>query len=342
MQPEVAVFRSARQVYYADTCEPVKQAVRRGDLRLEGWAHGAYPGRPLPAKTLPEVRTVGYWDAERNQTWGLDWHRNEGIEITYLASGKLGFSVEDQHYALKKGALTITRPWQIHRVGNPDVAASRLYWLILDVGVRHPNQPWKWPKWLVSLEPQIAHLTGMISHNEQPVWEANDEVAMYFEKLGEIVSGRAIDTVGTDEARIRLYVSGLILTVTELLGQHAPNRHRSLSPTYRRVDQFLMSFLPDHPEYEWRLTAMAEQCGLARSRFTYYCEEITNMSPSEYLTNCRIQKAALLLTEQRDWTITEVAVHSGFNSSQYFATVFRQLKGCSPRAYREIKHVPVA
>jgi len=33
--------------------------------------------------------------------------------------------------------------------------------------------------------------------------------------------------------------------------------------------------------------------------------------------------------------ITEVALASGFHSSQYFATVFHEKLGCSPRDYRQ-------
>jgi hypothetical protein len=52
--------------------------------------------------------TVGYWDARSNQTWGLDWHRNEGIELTYLARGKIAFAVDKTDFQL------ITRPSDRH------------------------------------------------------------------------------------------------------------------------------------------------------------------------------------------------------------------------------------
>ena len=110
---------------------------------------GSYPGLPLPAPDLRELRSIGVWDARTAQHWGLGWHRNEGIELTYLAAGHLDFAVEDRNVALEPGSFTIPRPWQKHRVGDPDVTASRLFWLILDVGVRRPNQAWRWPGWML-------------------------------------------------------------------------------------------------------------------------------------------------------------------------------------------------
>jgi AraC family L-rhamnose operon regulatory protein RhaS len=80
---------------------------------------------------------------------------------------------------------------------------------------------------------------------------------------------------------------------------------------------------------------MAENCGLGRSRFAAYCRQIINVSPMEYLTRCRVDAAAVLLANEPDKSITDIAFACGFQSSQYFATVFRQRQKCSPRDWRE-------
>ena len=139
------IYSSPTTVYHADDCEPLRQAVARGEVKLQALARRGYPGSAMPARVLPEVSTVGFWDAATPQTWGLDWHCNEGIEFTYLSRGRLDFAVDGRSHPLESGCLTITRPWQRHRVGNPHVQASRLHWLILDVSVRRPNQDWCWP-----------------------------------------------------------------------------------------------------------------------------------------------------------------------------------------------------
>ncbi len=333
MKQGVAVLRLPNQVYYADTCEPLKQAAVRGDITLVALGRGAYPGQPLPTESLQEVRSLGCWNADTHQTWGLDWHRNEGIEFTYLARGKVRFQVDKEHYLLKHGDLTITRPWQLHRVGEPNISASRLYWLILDVGVRRPNQQWRWPKWLVSSESDIKSLTTMLSHNEQPVWTANDEIEAYFEKL--------IEAAGqSNESRVKLYISGLLIAVTELLQQHRPALDTSLSSAQRTVELFLAS-LPETLDQPWELSTMAASCGLGRSRFAHYCKEITNMSPIEYLTSCRIEMAAQQLMSHTQYSITEIAFNCGFESSQYFTRIFHLYKGCSPREFRQ-RHTPIA
>lgn len=89
-----ATFRSAAELFHADTCEPLEAATRRGEVRVVALGRDSYPGRRLPAKDLREVRSVGFWDAPGKQSWGLDWHRNEGVELTFLAAGRLPFAVD--------------------------------------------------------------------------------------------------------------------------------------------------------------------------------------------------------------------------------------------------------
>jgi AraC family L-rhamnose operon regulatory protein RhaS len=94
-----------------------------------------------------------------------------------------------------------------------------------------------------------------------------------------------------------------------------------------------LSGLSERAGEPWTLDGLAAECGLKRTRFTYYCERITNMTPAEYLSWVRVERAAVLLV-QSDLSVTDIAHVCGFGSSQYFATVFRRAHGCSPREHR--------
>jgi YesN/AraC family two-component response regulator len=54
----------------------------------------------------------------------------------------------------------------------------------------------------------------------------------------------------------------------------------------------------------------------------------------DYLNRLRNQKAKelLLLTDEN---ITEIAAEVGYEDVGYFSRVFREITGCSPRAYRQ-------
>ncbi len=325
-----AVFHSRNMRFEADSCEPLRQAVRRGEVRLSAFCHRHYPGRILPDDMVSEVSSVGYWDALANQTWGLDAHRNEGIEVTYLSRGKLDFQVDGHDYLLESGSLTVTRPWQEHRVGNPHVKASRLHWLILDVGVRRPDQPWQWPKWFILSPADLRRLTILLRHNENPVWQADPHISECFEQLASLT---AVPHPSRVQSRLHLYLNHLFLALLELLQRKKVVLDARLSSTPRTVELFLNS-LGQHLEQPWDLASMASQCGLGRTQFTHYCRQITNQTPIDFLTHRRLEAARKMLIEEKSRSVTDIALACGFQSSQYFTTVFHQKLGCSPRDYR--------
>lgn len=314
----------------ADTCKALKKAMQLGNLKVAALSRGQYPGKRLTTPEAHEIRSVGFWDARHAQQWGLDWHSNEGIEIGYLESGSLDFEAEDHAEALTPGALTITRPWQRHRIGRPFVQASRYHWLILDVGVSQSNMKWQWPSWILLQSNQRAELTRFLRQNEHPVWHANSGVARAFRELGKSV----VKTNGqSDMTLIQLAINGLLLSLLELMRKESPSLDASLSTSERAIQIFLKDLKRRLGE-PWTLQRMASESGLGRSRFSAYCKQITNCTPVQYLNQCRISAAAKLLASNDFLSITEVAMQCGFQSSQYFATVTRNIAGMAPSALR--------
>ncbi len=331
IKPQPAIFYDVDGMHTADTCENLKSAKKRGELFHSAFAHGCYPGVKMPPKMLPELCVACVWDANKDQSWGLPTHRNEGIEFGYLTRGTLDFIVEGELHQLKAGDLTITRPWQPHQVGSPLISASRMHWLILDVGVRRPNDAWKWPSWMNFAPQDQLKLTQLLSHNEQVVWQGNKQIEKCFEKIAEYI--QEAHTPEAIQTRLQLYVNELFIEVFEMLQVQNIKLNAKLSSTRRSVEMFLAG-LAEHIDYPWTLEDMARHCNLGRSRFAHYCKRITNMSASEYLNHCRIERAKKLLNEKHQMNVLDIAMACGFDSSQYFATVFKKKIGLTPSQYR--------
>jgi AraC family L-rhamnose operon regulatory protein RhaS len=326
-----AIFIEKEVVYHADKCDPLVSAAERGDLELSAWGRGTYPGKRLPEKCLQEVCSVGVWDASKTQNWGLNWHRNEGVEITYLEKGGLGFSVDDWEGQLMPGNLTVTRPWQKHRVGNPEVGASRLHWLILDVGVRQPHSAWQWPEWIILSPTDLTELTECLRGNEQPVWNSSFEIGECFRKIAITLQS---EDVASLESRLKVQINQLLLSLLENQ-RHSQTALNPALTTVNRTVKYFLSQLPKYLDFEWDLTIMARQCGMARSQFTLHCRNLTNRTPMQYLAECRYDAARALLTQQSALNISEIAGICGFQTSQYFATQFRKRSGLSPLEFRK-------
>lgn len=328
------IYKEPQKRYQADTCQALVAAVASGKARLEALARGSYPGRPLPAAALPGLSSVGFWDVIGQQDWGLAPHRNEGIEFTFLERGSLPFTVAGQDHTLHPGDLTITRPWQAHRVGNPTLGASRLHWMILDVSVRRPNETWQWPGWVVMQPGDLAEFTRMLRCNERPVWRTTDELRACFLKIAHAVEA---DRSGSAVSRLAVHLNELLVLILEMLRGYPVSLNESLTSTERTVELFLADLRPSLPNlaHPWTLESMAAQCGLGATRFVHHCKQITNMAPMQYLNRCRIEAAARLMLQEPGLSIAAVAEACGFSSSQYFATVFSRHHKCSPSDYRQ-------
>lgn len=326
-------YREDRAVYHADTCAALAAAAEAGDVELAALARDGYPGSRLDAPDMPELRTVGYWDAQRAQNWGLDWHRNEGIEFALLSRGQVDFAVGDGTHRLTPGSFTITRPWQRHRLGHPNVRASRLSWLILDVGVRRPNAIWRWPDWLVLGRAELDRLTLLLQHNEAPVWRADKGVTDAFESLAAAVRNEHHPDL---VSRLKLTINQLLLSSLSLLEQQPMILDPELASSRRTVSLFLAQ-LGEQLDRGWTVEDMARACGLGATRFAHYCSELTNATPIAYLTGLRIERARELIHTRPDLPLTAIGAMCGFETSQYFSFRFKAETGLSPRRYRSEK-----
>jgi AraC family L-rhamnose operon regulatory protein RhaS len=287
----------------------------------------------MPPSVLPGLNSIGFWNGARAQDWGLDAHRNEGIEICFLETGAMAFTVDQQHFDLRAGSLTITRPWQLHKLGAPNIGPGRLYWLILDVGVRRPNQEWRWPRWVMLQPEDLAELTRKLRHNENPVWTANARVAQVFRDLAQCILHWDQPHSAT---HMTIGVNQLLLELLGYLSAQRLDEDPQLLSRRRTVELFLddLAKNPLSSRSPLTLEAMAEHCGTGVTAFSKYCRELVNNSPVEFLNQCRLDHAARQLREFPTQTVTAIAFANGFNSSQYFATAFRRRFQMTPQQYR--------
>jgi len=328
------IYRVQDETYQADNCLPLVEAARRGDVRLHAVVRGHYPGKPLPHDVLPGVRALGFWDAEVEQSWGLAWHRNEGIEFTFLENGTIAFSVDDRQCSLRPDDLTITRPWQLHRVGDPNVGPGRLHYLILDVGVRRPNQPWKWPPWVLLSQSDLDAMTTILRHSERPVWKGSASLRRCVQAIADAIES---DRNGSSSSRLAVRLNEYFLLLFDLLTRKKLVLDERLSSSPRTVELFLSDIKNNSEQLtlEWTVGGMARSCGLGVTQFIYHVKQLTNMTPGHYLNRCRLDAAVQLLRQDTGTTVTDVAQKCGFSTSQYFATAFSRRFGTSPRSFRE-------
>lgn len=326
--PEL-IYRERDKRYEVDLCEPQKEAVRNGKIEFHALTKGHYPGTPIPTDVLPGLNSIGFWDANTTQDWGLNAHRNEGIEFVFLETGASDFTVDQKMYHLHAGQFTITRPWQLHKLGAPNIGPGRLHWLILDVGVRRPHQDWRWPKWVILTKEDIAGLTRKLRHNENPVWNSTPVIAQSFRELARCVAAWNRPRI---VSRMAVNLNQLLIGILDALAEQQTNENEQLISRKRAVEMFFRDLKEGRIDLgePWTLDGMASHCSMGVTAFSKYCRELVNAGPMEFLNQCRLERAAAQLRSKPELSITEIAFANGFNSSQYFATRFRRRYRVSP------------
>jgi len=325
------IYREKGQEYHSDTCTPLLQAWNTGKIELNAWARLNYPGMRLAENVLPGVASIGFWNAHQEQDWGLDWHRNEGIELSFLETGSLAFELREGKYMLAADEFTITRPWQPHKLGNPHISVGKLYWIILDVNVRQPHQEWQWPSWIMLTKSDMEELSKMLRQNENPVWNANAEIRRCFQRIGKLL-------VSSDSERgeswMLIYINELLMHLLTLFRLGSFSYNESLTDSSRTMELFINDL---HTTYSqlWTLESMAEHCGLGVTRFVHYFKLYTNKTPMNYLLYLRLKRASEQLLNHPDQNVNKIGYECGFSSGQYFSTAFRKQFGVSPAAFRQ-------
>ena len=322
-----------------DTCEPQRRAIASGKIKFHAITHGHYPGASLTSDVLPGVSSLGYWDAIGEQDWGLEPHCNEGVEIVFIETGRNAFVSNGASYRLRAGNITITRPWELHSLGDPNLGPGRLHWLILDVGVRRSNQRWKWPQWVVLTRSDQRELASKLHASNQSVWTTTPEITQVFRSLAECVGSGAPES---HVSRITVQINLLLVLLLDALRSNKSREEASPVSMSHRVEQFFRE-LKEHPKLiaePWTLASMAKRCGMGSTTFAESSRKVTNTSPLDYLNRCRLELAARLLAATPVMSVTDIAFACGYSSSQYFATLFRRRYGSSPSDCRQSGRLP--
>ena len=96
-------------------------------------------------------------------------------------------------------------------------------------------------------------------------------------------------------------------------------------------------YIENHINKNIKLKDIASSVHLSEIYFHNIFKETFGISPHQYLTDCRINKAKLYLL-QNEKSISEIAELTGFGCQQYFNKVFKKETGFTPASYRKSTH----
>lgn len=262
----------------------------------------------------------------------LPTHRDHGLEIIYLEKGALNWHVEGRVERVTAGSVYFSLPWQEH--GSVDEFEPGHLWHWAQLGLAGPIHR---PRSRFGFHPdfglagaEAAEISALLTHGGRHCYRATERMRWLVPTLVEELTQPGANGEKYTAALGRLAVLELVRCI-----RADAARESGPAESVRRVESFVAG-LRVRCDEEWTLEAMAESCGLGRSRFAALCREMTGDSPMTLVNRLRVDRATALL-KSTDRAVTAIAHECGFSSSQYFARVFRNFTGLDARSYRH-KH----
>lgn len=96
----------------------------------------------------------------------------------------------------------------------------------------------------------------------------------------------------------------------------------------------VLRFMHDNFRSDISTTQLSDIIGVTPQHFCRIFRKTMNVRPNEFITQIRLGEAKRLLTE-KNVSVSEAAVRSGFRDAVYFSTVFRKHEGVSPAQYKK-------
>lgn len=144
--------------------------------------------------------------------------------------------------------------------------------------------------------------------------------------------GGLVDAVLEQRRRLQAYylsVSGLSEEEIIRPASNLPDRYEDAF--LQKVRQLVEAHLEQE---DFSVEQLSQLLFMDASNLYRKVKALTGLSPVQYIQSLRLRLAKKLLLES-DEPVTQIAIACGFNSSGYFARVFKKDTGMTPSAYRK-------
>lgn len=134
----------------------------------------------------------------------------------------------------------------------------------------------------------------------------------------------------------RLFSESLATALaSRLLGQYtalAPRTVRSQAGLSRSQQQLVIDYINDNINQDLRLAELAAAVGMSQSHFTRQFKQSLGITPHQYVIQCRVERARLLL-QRGELTIRQVATVVGFADQSHLTYHFKRILGITPNQF---------
>jgi AraC-like DNA-binding protein len=266
----------------------------------------------LAAVGFPEVPVFGHYRYHAARP-GLTTHTHpRTVEICFLERGYQTYRAGGREYHLTGGDLFVTAPDEPHDTAGHPENPGVLYWLNLVI-------PEPGGSLLMLPAAETTLLTARLCGLPERHFTGSPVLKRIFKAIFDLY-----DQPQNAFRRVAI-ANQLVQCLLEVI--ECSNRYEGIdcSPPIAVIVERVKS----SPELSYSLAALAQEAGLSVSRFKTKFKAQMGIAPHDFILRCKMDAAKGLLAGQGR-SVTETAMHLGFSTSQYFATVFKRFTQQTP------------
>jgi AraC-like DNA-binding protein len=250
------------------------------------------------------------------------WQRHAGTEIVFVLDGETCWEFpEERMIQVSGGHALVFPPGVAHRVANGIYPRSRTFWMVFHPPAAAPRVGAMFPA------RELDDLLSAADHVQTPLKLDGDGLRTIGDLARRLRDERVFTCSSLMKAEIRCALYATLVSFWKGCAQRArPARADDMVTSY--VHRIRETLHEDGPVF-----APDAACG--RSRFYALFRRQLGMPPNDYRQRLRIKRCCQQLSST-DLSVTEIAMAHGFNSTQYFARVFRKYVGITPSRYRSL------
>ena len=250
---------------------------------------------------------------------------SEYLRFYYILDGKFDWVINNENYTLYPTDLAMILPGQELCAEKGYLDVGSLYWLKLHLNIQNPASKNSLGKWSNISSPEFISIKKILFLNNTPVLSRLQDAGTIFSLIRNELFSQEIGYV----TRVNQLLDELLILITRKLTQQNVSQ-RDFPQTFLKLEEALRKDL-SHP---WTVEEMAALVGLGTTAFSDKVRSFTGFSPMSYLINIRISESIRLL-KKPEMQVTDIALDTGFYSSQHFATTFKKLTGYTPSEFRK-------
>jgi len=255
----------------------------------------------------------------------LDLHLNSGIEICYVKKGRYDWQVEKKEYVVYPGQGFITCPWEYHGNNLGVVELGEIYWLIINPEIFSKDDGCHLAKWSSFNKEQESVIAKVLRENQNHLLENGARLEKYFLLLNHELVNREF---GFD-VKIRSLIESIILEVVRII----QSRKLEANKNNAWINELKLLFESDYAK-KWTIEEMSSHFNMGSTSFNDKVKRLTGYTPQSFLIDLKIEQSKKQLLET-DQLLTDIALDTGFYSSQHFSATFLKRVGMTPSAFKK-------